>query len=65
MMIRNTADTVVPIIPPVSWNQSILLLNAVAVAAIATVARTTIVECPSENHVPTLQGFYPVASSYV
>ncbi|KJF75915.1 hypothetical protein UA44_24135, partial [Klebsiella aerogenes] len=56
---RNSADTAVPITLPVSCSQLICWLKAVAVAAIAADASTTIDECPSENHAPTPNGRRP------
>jgi hypothetical protein len=41
---RNSAETTVPITPPVSRKASSLLCRAAAVAAIAIEARTTTVE---------------------
>jgi hypothetical protein len=53
MINRKSADTVVPITPPILWNASRLLCITAAVAAIATDAMTTIVECPNEKKKPT------------
>jgi hypothetical protein len=44
MATRNSADTLVPIRPPIFWNAATLLCIAAAEAAIAVEARTTTVE---------------------
>ncbi len=49
MASRNRAETEVPRILPTLWKVPRRPLNAVAVAAIAAEASTTIVECPSEK----------------
>ena len=56
---KNRADTAVPMTLPVSCSQLICVLKAVAVAAIAAEASTTIDEWPSENHAPTAKGRRP------
>ena len=56
---KNSADTAVPITLPVSCSQLICWPKAVAVAAIAAEASTTIDEWPNENQAPTAKGRRP------
>ena len=56
---RKMADTRVPTTPPIPLMASSLPCIAEAVAAMARDAKTTMVECPSENHRPTIRGRWP------
>ena len=56
---RNVADTAVPTKPPTCLAVSNRSCMAAAVAAIASDARMTMVEWPSENHSPTVCGRFP------
>ena len=78
-IIRNDADTDVPIIFPTLENESNLREMASALAATTSEVITTIlsgdkyescncraqtnVECPNENQVPTVTGLIPPATS--
>ena len=59
MISRKTADTLVPMTPPIVWKSSSRPCIAAAVAAMAIEASTTIVEWPSEKKKPTAKGFLP------
>ena len=56
MTSRNSAETAVPMTPPMSCEAIEPALQAAAVTAIATEARTTMVEWPSEKKKPTAVG---------
>ena len=56
---RNSAETMVPIMLPRLRNDSRRVLSAIAVAAMATDASTTTVECPSEKKNPMPRGRRP------
>ena len=60
---RNAAETVVPMMPPTSRNAPRFVWSAVAVAAMASDASTTTVECPSEKKKPTAIGRWPCCIS--
>ena len=60
---RKSAETSVPITPPISLTPSMRCCSASAVAAMAMEPTTTMVEWPSENISPTATGRLPCCIS--
>ena len=64
MVIRNSAETLVPITPPISLKCSNLPCSEVTAKASAMEAAITTVECPSEKKKPAEIGRFPLCISF-